>query len=115
MQEESFRDEADDGEDADDGDYVVIYRSKGRTKIIQDGETIELPPGSTDFGRIQDFIESSVHSSSRSTCSHDAHHSEMHFSTAASAIIEEESVARNERVGSKTSPEKLLADDGELI
>ena len=114
MQEESFHDdEAEDGEDADDGDYIVIYRSKGRTKVIQDGATIELPPGSADFGRVQDFIESSVHSSSRS--SHDAHHSEMHSSSAASAMIEEESVARNERSGSKTSSKKVLADDGELI
>ena len=115
MQEESFYDdEAEDGEDADDCDYIVIYRSKGRTKVIQDGETIELPPGSADFGRIQDFIESSVHSS---RSSQDIHHLGMHSSSAVPAMKEEQSVARNECIGtnSKAVSEKVLADDGELI
>lgn len=112
MGEESFYD--DEAEDADDGDYIVIYRSKGRTKVIQDGETIELPPGSTDFGRIQDFIECSVHGS---RSSHDEHHSDMHSSSAAPAMKEEQSVARNECSGTnaKALSEKVLADDGELI
>jgi hypothetical protein len=97
--EESFCD--DEGGD-DDGDYIVIYRSKGRTKVVQDGETVELPPGSADFGRIQDFIESSVHSG-------------MHSSSAAPAMKEEGSAPRNERSGSKAVSENVLADDGELI
>jgi len=131
LAEESFHEDESGEDDADDGDYIVIYRCKGKTKVIQDGESMELPSGSADFGRIQNFIESSVvHSATagdhlagdeRVGANHDpssVHSVELHSSSAAGSTLMEEEQQRitpAEQSRSKPSSAKLLADDGELI
>lgn len=100
--EESYHDDDTIGDDDDDdGEYIVIFRSKGRTRVMQDGESIELPSGSADLGRIQRFIESSTAASARRD-------SNGHETRPAPPTIQEERAASN-------SPVLQKCDDGELI
>jgi len=114
---ESFHDDGGGDSDVDDGDYIVIYRSKGKTKVIQDGETIELPSGSADLGRLQDFIESSVHSATVGGLGRARESGLFERSGADHKSPPEElsSTSPSELSRSTPSSAKVLADDGELI
>ncbi len=122
-EEEAFHDDgvgdacSDGDDDGDDGDYIVIYRSKGKTRVIQDGETIELPSGSADLGRIQGYIEStrSVYSATSGGSARGSGVIERSGADYAPAPEHASEVSPTELSKSTPSSAKVLADDGELI
>ena len=120
-EEEAFHDDgigdacSDGDDDGNDGDYIVIYRSKGKTRVIQDGETIALPSGSADLGRIQGFIESSVYSATSGGSASGSGAFERSSADPTSAPEHASKVSSTELSKSTPSSAKVLADDGELI